>query len=113
MSAVRGSVWDVAVDIDPASPTFRQWVGVELTGDNHRQLYIPPGYAHGFCALSDRADVLYKCTEFRYADDEYGILWNDPELAIAWPVDAPILSDKDAANPTLSDFLDASPNGCL
>ena len=108
VSAVRGSVWDVAVDIDPASPTFRQWVGVELTGDNHRQLYIPPGYAHGFCALSDRADVLYKCTEFRYADDEYGILWNDPELAIAWPVDAPILSDKDAANPTLRDYLDAS-----
>ena len=107
VSAVRGSVWDVAVDINPASPTFRQWVGVELSGENHRQLYIPPHYAHGFCALSQQADVLYKCTAFRHADDEYGILWNDAELAIAWPVDDPILSDKDAANPTLRDYLQA------
>ena len=84
VSAVNGSVWDVAVDIDPQSPTFRQWVGVQLSGENHRQLYIPPGYAHGFCALSDRADVLYKCTQFRHADDECGILWNDAQLAIAW-----------------------------
>ena len=105
VSAVNGSVWDVAVDIDPQSATFRQWVGVQLSGENHRQLYIPPGYAHGFCALSDRADVLYKCTQFRHADDECGILWNDAQLAIAWPVDDPILSDKDAANPTLRDYL--------
>lgn len=102
---VQGAIWDVAVDIDPASPTFREWVGVELSGDSHRQLYIPPGYAHGFCVLSEQADVLYKCTEFRHAEDECGILWNDPELAITWPVDAPVLSDKDAANPSLREYL--------
>ncbi|MCY4563094.1 MAG: dTDP-4-dehydrorhamnose 3,5-epimerase [Gammaproteobacteria bacterium] len=107
VSAVRGTVWDVAVDIDPASPTFREWVGVELSEDNHRQLYVPPGYAHGFCVLSERADVLYKCTEFRHADDEYGILWNDPDLAIDWPVDEPVLSVKDAANPGLAQYLQA------
>ena len=107
VSAVRGTVWDVAVDIDPASPTFRQWVGVELSEDNHLQLYIPPGYAHGFCVLSEQADVLYKCTEFRHADDEYGILWNDPDLAIDWPVDEPVLSGKDAANPGLAEYLKA------
>ena len=108
VGVVSGRVWDVAVDVDPVSATFRQWVGIELSTDNHRQLYIPPGYAHGFCTLSERADVLYKCTEFRYADDECGILWNDPELAIAWPVTEPILSDKDAANATLKEFLDGS-----
>ena len=107
VSAVRGAVWDVAVDIDPASPTFRRWVGVELSEDNHRQLYIPPGYAHGFCVLSEQADVFYKCTQFRHADDEYGILWNDPDLAIDWPVDEPVLSDKDAANPGLAEYLRA------
>ena len=106
VGVVGGCVWDVAVDIDPASPTFRQWVGIELSLDNQRQLYIPPGYAHGFCALSERADGLYKCTEVRYADDEYVLLWNDPDLAIAWPVEDPVLSDKDAANPTLREFLD-------
>ena len=107
VSAVRGAVWDVAVDIDPASPTFRQWVGVELSEDNHRQIYVPPGYAHGFCVVSGQADVLYKCTEFRHADDEYGILWNDPDLAIGWPVQDPVLSEKDAANPGLLEYLKA------
>lgn len=107
VSAVRGAVWDVAVDIEPQSPTFRRWVGVELNEDNHRQLYIPPGYAHGFCVLSEQADVFYKCTQFRHADDEYGILWNDPDLAIDWPVDEPVLSDKDAANPGLAEYLQA------
>lgn len=105
VGVVNGSVWDVAVDIDPSSPTFRQWVGVELSTTNHRQLYIPPGYAHGFCALSKHADVLYKCTEFRHADDEFGILWDDPDLAITWPIENPRLSDKDAANPTLHEYL--------
>ena len=106
VGVVNGSVWDVAVDIDPSSATFRQWVGVEISTTNHRQLYIPPGYAHGFCALSEHADVLYKCTEFHHADDEFGILWDDPDLAIAWPVTNPALSDKDAANPTLREYLD-------
>ena len=108
VAAVRGAIWDVAVDIDPASPTFRQWVGVELTQENHRQIYVPPGYAHGFCVLSERADVFYKCTEFRHAGDEYGIRWNDPKLAIDWPVRDPVLSDKDAANPSLDQYLHES-----
>ena len=105
VSVTRGAVWDVAVDIDPASPTFREWVGVELSEDNHRQLYVPPGYAHGFCVLTELADVLYKCTAFRHADDEYGILWNDADLDIAWPVQYPVLSEKDAANPLLAQYL--------
>lgn len=107
VSVVTGAVWDVAVDIDPDSPTFRQWVGVELSEDNHRQLYVPPGYAHGFCVLSEQADVLYKCTAFRHAEDECGILWNDPDLAIDWPVQDPVLSEKDAANPGLAEYLQA------
>ncbi len=105
VTALRGSIWDVAVDIDPTSPTFRAWVGVELTQHNHRQIYIPPGYAHGFCVLSESADLFYKCTESRHAGDEYGIAWNDPDLAIAWPVREPVLSTKDAANPSLKRYL--------
>jgi len=109
VSVVRGTVWDVAVDVNPVSPTFREWVGVELSENNHRQLYIPPGYAHGFCVLSEQADVLYKCTEFRHADDEYGILWNDPDLDIQWPLDNPVLSAKDAASPKLGAYLSLEP----
>ena len=105
---VSGHVWDVAVDIEPASPTFRRWVGVELSADNQRQLYIPSGYAHGFCVLSDSADLVYKCTDYYRPDDEVGLRWNDPELAIDWPVDDPILSDRDAANPLLADLLGRS-----
>jgi dTDP-4-dehydrorhamnose 3,5-epimerase len=102
---VSGRVWDVAVDIDPASPTFRQWEGVELTRENHRQLYVPPGYAHGFCVLSESADVEYKCTQFYAPEDEVGLRWNDPELAIRWPVNEPVLSTRDAANGSLRDYL--------
>jgi dTDP-4-dehydrorhamnose 3,5-epimerase len=102
---VTGHVWDVAVDIDARSSTFKQWVGVDLTEDNHRQLYIPPGYAHGFCVLSDVADLEYKCTEVYHASDEVGLLWCDPDLAIDWPIKDPKLSKRDAANRSLSDFL--------
>jgi dTDP-4-dehydrorhamnose 3,5-epimerase len=102
---VAGHVWDVAVDVNPASPTFRQWEGVDLTDTNHRQLYIPPGYAHGFCVVSDTADVEYKCTQFYVPDDEVGLLWDDPQLDIRWPVDTPVLSKRDAANSSLRDFL--------
>jgi dTDP-4-dehydrorhamnose 3,5-epimerase len=102
---VNGHVWDVAVDVDPASPTFRQWVGIDLTADNHLQLYIPPGYAHGFCVLSEIADFEYKCTDFYFPDDEVGLLWNDPELGIQWPLRNPILSNRDVANPTLREVL--------
>ncbi len=102
---ITGHVWDVAVDVDPQSSTFREWVGVDLTQDNERQMYVPPGYAHGFCVLSDFADFLYKCTTFYDPRDEVGILWNDPELAIDWPVQMPELSVRDAGNMTLNDFL--------
>jgi dTDP-4-dehydrorhamnose 3,5-epimerase len=91
--------------VNPGSPTFRQWVGVELTESNHLQFYIPPGFAHGFCVLSDRADFEYKCTEFYHPEDEIGLLWNDPELDVHWPVDNPIVSARDAANRSLRSVL--------
>jgi dTDP-4-dehydrorhamnose 3,5-epimerase len=97
----RGAVYDVAVDINPSSPTFGQYVGVELNDQNHRQLWIPPGYAHGFCVLSEFADFQYKCTDYYFPGDEGGLLWNDPDVNIPWPVTMPVLSDKDKANPTL------------
>ena len=99
VSVSSGSVFDVAVDIRKDSPTFGQWFGSELTGENQHQLWVPPGLAHGFCVCSDVADFSYKCTEFYHPEDEGSILWNDPDLAIAWPVPDPILSDKDLAAP--------------
>ena len=105
VSVIRGAVWDVAADIDPASPTFRQWVGVELNAANNRQLYIPPGFAHGFCVFTAEADLLYKCTDVHHPKDEAGVIWNDPNLAIDWPIKDPILSPRDAANPSLRDYL--------
>lgn len=101
----RGRVFDVAVDIDPASPTFRRHAAVILDDTEHAQLFIPPGYAHGFCVLSEVADFEYKCTAEYRADDARGVLWNDPALAIDWPVDAPLVSAADAANPTLDAYL--------
>jgi len=96
---VRGAVFDVAVDIRRASPTFGRWVGVELTEDNHRQLWVPPGFAHGFVVTSESADFLYKTTEFYAPAHERAILWNDADLGIDWPDlgMAPLLSAKDAA----------------
>ncbi|WP_460146557.1 dTDP-4-dehydrorhamnose 3,5-epimerase [Pseudomonas sp. S2_A02] len=82
-------------------PTCGEHVGVKLTADNHLQLWVPPGYAHGFCVLSDTADFQYKCTDFYYPEDEGGLLWNDPELDIAWPLESPQLSEKDLRNPRL------------
>ncbi|MGI3131438.1 dTDP-4-dehydrorhamnose 3,5-epimerase [Halopseudomonas pachastrellae] len=102
----RGSVWDVAVDVDPRSRTFGQHVGVELNDENHRQLWVPPGYAHGFCVLSDVADFQYKCTDYYRPDDEGAILWSDPELDIPWPVDTPLISEKDRNNPTLRQWVE-------
>lgn len=96
IQVLHGEVFDVAVDIRVGSPTFGKWVGVTLSGDNHRQLYISEGFAHGFCVTSDVAAVLYKCTAF-YAPEAEGIVrWNDPRLAIAWPIKNPLLSPKDA-----------------
>lgn len=101
-----GAVFDVAVDIRRASPTFGRWVGVELTADNHRQLWIPPGLAHGFVVLSDSADFLYKATDYYAPEAEGSVRWDDPDLAIAWPDlgMAPLLSPKDAAAPLLKDL---------
>jgi dTDP-4-dehydrorhamnose 3,5-epimerase len=101
----RGSVFDVAVDIDPQSQSCGQWFGVELTDYSGRQLWIPPGYAHGFVVLSESADFEYKCTDYYHPEDEIGVLWNDPEIGIDWPVQAPQLSAKDAANPPLREML--------
>jgi dTDP-4-dehydrorhamnose 3,5-epimerase len=94
----NGRVFDVAVDIRRGSPAFGQWVGVELSDENRRQLYIPHGFAHGFCVLSDTADFLYKCTAYYAPDDEHGIRWDDPAIGIDWPGENFIISDKDAAN---------------
>lgn len=101
--AVEGSVFDVAVDIRRGSPTFGKWVGVELSEENKRQLWIPAGFAHGFCVTSETAEVVYKCTTLYDGPSDRAIRWNDPAIGIEWPVDDPILSAKDAAAPLLSD----------
>lgn len=106
---VRGEIFDVAVDIRRDSPTFGKWAGINISSDNHRQLYIPEGFAHGFYVLSNEVDVIYKCTDFYHPEDEYGIRWDDKELAINWPGQNPILSQKDAAYP----FLAQQSNDCL
>jgi dTDP-4-dehydrorhamnose 3,5-epimerase len=98
----RGEVFDVAVDITPGSPTFGAWVGELLSDRNHRQMWIPPGYAHGFLVLSETADFEYKCTDYYRADDEIGLIWNDPDVGIEWPDANPRLSAKDARLPTLA-----------
>ena len=93
---VRGAVFDVAVDVRKSSATFGKWVGVELSEENHRQLWVPPGFAHGFLVLSDSADFLYKTTEYYAPEHERCVLWNDPAIGINWPVTAaPLLSAKD------------------
>jgi dTDP-4-dehydrorhamnose 3,5-epimerase len=99
--AVEGEIWDVAVDIRPGSPTFRRWVAATLSAESFRQLWVPPGFAHGFCVLSAVAQVEYKCTALYDADDEIGIAWDDPDLDIAWPITEPLLSAKDAKAPRL------------
>ena len=101
---LEGEVWDVAVDVRHDSPNFGKWVGVNLSGDNHRQLLIPEGFAHGFCLLSDRAIFLYKCGEFYHPEADRGILWNDPQIAIPWPISNPTLSDKDRNHRLLIDI---------
>lgn len=106
---VRGAVWDVAVDIRRGSPSFGQWIGVELSEDNFRQLYIPEGFAHGFCVLSDEAEVLYKTSAVYSPAHEQGIAWNDPEIGVAWPAAVPLLSDRDRAAPSLQAYLAGTP----
>jgi dTDP-4-dehydrorhamnose 3,5-epimerase len=101
---VRGSVLDVAVDIRKGSPTFRDWVAVELSADNRKQLWVPPGFAHGFLALSDWAELLYKTTDHYSAELDRSIRWDDPDIGIEWPIDdEPVLSPKDNEAPLLRD----------
>jgi dTDP-4-dehydrorhamnose 3,5-epimerase len=103
VSVVSGLVFDVCVDVRRGSPQFGKWLGVELSDENRRQLWVPPGFAHGFCVLSDSADFHYKCTMLYEPAHDRGVAWNDPDLAIRWPVDEPLLSAKDAQLPRLKD----------
>lgn len=91
-----GRIFDVAVDIRKGSPTYGQWVSAELSEDNRRMLYVPPGFAHGFCVLSETADMVYKVTDYFSPQNDRGVLWSDPQVAVAWPISAPLVSDKDA-----------------
>ncbi len=104
VQVVIGEVFDVAVDVRVGSPTFGKWVGVALPADNHRQFWIPPGFAHGFCVTSDEALFSYKCTDGYHPECELGVLWSDPALGIEWPIAEPSLSDKDQAYPRLSEI---------
>lgn len=99
----KGAVMDVVVDIRKSSPTFGEAISIELNDQNHYQLYIPPGFAHGFCVLSEEADFIYKCTDYYYPAGERGILWNDPSLGIIWPVATPLVSSKDTIYPLLAE----------
>lgn len=103
---VTGLVFDVLVDVRRASPSFGKWEGHELSGENKRQLWIPPGFAHGFCVLSEEADFLYKCSDYYHPECERTLLWNDPEVGIRWPVDEPLLSEKDRRGVPLRELED-------
>ncbi len=98
---VTGSIFDAVVDVRRTSPTFGKWCGVELSADNFQQLYVPVGFAHGFCVTSDVADVEYLCSDYYDSDGESGLLWSDPAIGIDWPTRWPLLSEKDARNPLL------------
>jgi dTDP-4-dehydrorhamnose 3,5-epimerase len=100
---VLGAIFDVAVDVRRGSPTFGRWVGITLSAENFKQCYIPGGFAHGFCVLSPVAEVEYKCTDLYEPVSEIGIAWNDPVLAIAWPITDPLLSARDCSHPTLAE----------
>lgn len=103
VTVLQGEVFDVAVDIRVGSPQFGQWTGVVLSGENHRQLWIPEGFAHGFCVLSETAYFSYKCTDVYAPECEGGILWNDPDIGIKWPLEDVVLSDKDQIYPCLKE----------
>jgi dTDP-4-dehydrorhamnose 3,5-epimerase len=101
---VRGDIFDVGVDLRRGSPTFGQWLGFRLSESLPQQLFLPAGVAHGFCTLSDKADILYKCTDYFDSDDEGGLLWSDSELGIDWPVDHPIIHSRDSGFPVLNEI---------
>lgn len=106
---IEGEVFDVAVDIRRGSPTFGRWFGLTLSAENFLQCFIPEGFAHGFCVTSQTAEVEYKCTDFYDPEGELGIAWNDPTIAIEWPVTSPTLSRRDAMHPAMADVLDRLP----
>ena len=101
---LSGEVYDVAVDVRRGSPSFGRYVAVRISGENFRQLWVPPGFLHGFAVTSDGAEFEYKCTTPYDPDDEYGVVWNDPDLAIPWPLEEPIVSDRDRELPRLSEI---------
>ena len=105
----RGRIWDVVVDLRRDSPTYRRWEGHELDDESHRQLFVPVGFGHGFCVLSDEADVTYKLSSYYDPATEAGIAWNDPDVGIEWPVADPVLSERDRAAPRLADVVDELP----
>ncbi len=107
--ATRGEVFDVAVDVRRGSPSFLQWTGCLLSAANFRQLYIPRGFAHGFCVVSTTAEVQYKCDDYYDGDDELAIAWNDPQIGVDWPVEEPLLSDRDRSAPTIASCLERLP----
>lgn len=109
LRVLRGHIYDVVVDVRRGSPTFKRWISVELSDENFRQIFVPIGFAHGFCVLSDVAEVEYKCSDVYQAGDELGLAWNDPEVGIRWPVDEPLLSPKDAQGTPLARLLDRLP----
>ena len=100
---ITGEIYDIAVDIRRGSPGFGKWVGQYLSDKNRRQIFVPEGFAHGFCVISETADVLYKTTDLYNPDDEYGVLWSDPTIGIKWPVEMPVVSDKDKQFPGLKE----------
>ncbi|MDH3327385.1 MAG: dTDP-4-dehydrorhamnose 3,5-epimerase [Gammaproteobacteria bacterium] len=108
VSVVRGEVLDIALDIRKSSPTFGQWCAVTLNDTNHRQMYVPPGFAHGFCVISKEVDFVYKCTDYYHPQSERGVLWNDPALNIDWsiPLDEIMLSEKDKIQPPLAEIAE-------
>ena len=110
MRCIEGEIFDVAVDIRRGSPTFGKWDAATISAENFHQIYVPPGYAHGFCVMSDRAQVEYKTTDIYDPGAEITVLWNDPDVAIEWPVEVPILSAKDGDAKTLKGLADALPS---
>ncbi|MCF8070279.1 MAG: dTDP-4-dehydrorhamnose 3,5-epimerase [Desulfobacterales bacterium] len=104
VQVVTGEVYDVAVDIRQNSPTFGQWVGALLSEENKRQFYVPEGFAHGFCVMSESAHFVYKCSNYYNPQDEGGIMWSDPDIGIEWPVKNPVISEKDLHNPCFKDL---------
>jgi len=105
----RGRIWDVVVDLRRDSPTYRRWEGHELDDETHRQLFVPIGFGHGFCVLSESADVTYKLSSYYDSDTEAGIAWDDPDVGIEWPVSEPVLSERDRGAPRLAEVADELP----